>query len=711
MATLEKIRSKSVFLIVVIGLALLAFIVGDALTNSRNLFGDHTTVAKVGDVKVDFPEYQRRRDELSNRIEEGRRQNPEAYAQYDPQVLPQGALDQLIAEKLVSRAAEKLGIRTSAEQLRFYMLDRPVNPNIGNIIQQMNQAGMQVTTPGQAYEVIFNPKRNGLTQAQVAGLQSAWLALEEETKGMIARGIYQQLLQGAIRPNELDKKALFDDFVTTRAISVAYKPFENLDEKTYPVSDAEIQALYDKEKNRFLLAEPVKSVSFIAVNIMPSANDVATSHKLAARAVKELKDSASTISKDLKKEGVVTRHKEMRASDITNGALKTILASTPRDSVRLLSDDTHGFNIVKVGSRFTAVDSLQVQLVQVAGPVLSKKVLAELNNGLPVDSLISRFPIDSVAAAPAEWVALYDQKGKVDGLNTAQLDSLKAHPGRFTTMMESSEITLLGKITAQSAPVEIYEYDEVGYALKPSRTTVQDELSKLEKFLAANPTAEKFAANAAAAGYSVQDLDLNASTPAVPLLGMQDRFYPESRQVVRWVVIDGKPGNVSRVYESKDTDNPALYAVAVKEAYDEYVPATNKNVKEYLTERIRRDKAGDAMVKMYSSKGKTTQEVAAAMQVEPNEVASFRFSPNGAVPDAIVAGRIMGSKAGTPVIVVKGDNGVYAFQVKNTKKEPFKYDDNQYTQQYLQTLNIAFDEMLKGSKKYVNNAYKFEGGD
>ena len=44
MATLEKIRSKSVLLIVIIGVALLAFIVGDALTNSRNLFGDHTTV-------------------------------------------------------------------------------------------------------------------------------------------------------------------------------------------------------------------------------------------------------------------------------------------------------------------------------------------------------------------------------------------------------------------------------------------------------------------------------------------------------------------------------------------------------------------------------------------------------------------------------------------------------------------------------------------
>ena len=45
MATLEKIRSKSVLLIIVIGVAMLAFIIGDALTNSRNNFGDHTTIA------------------------------------------------------------------------------------------------------------------------------------------------------------------------------------------------------------------------------------------------------------------------------------------------------------------------------------------------------------------------------------------------------------------------------------------------------------------------------------------------------------------------------------------------------------------------------------------------------------------------------------------------------------------------------------------
>ena len=89
MATLEKIRSKSVFLIVVIGIALLAFIVGDAITNGRSLFGSGSTIASLGDAKVDISEYQSR----LNMYQEA---NPDA----DVQELSQATIDALINEKL-----------------------------------------------------------------------------------------------------------------------------------------------------------------------------------------------------------------------------------------------------------------------------------------------------------------------------------------------------------------------------------------------------------------------------------------------------------------------------------------------------------------------------------------------------------------------------------------------------------------------------------
>ena len=48
MATLEKIRSKSILLFTIIIVALLAFILGDFFTSGRSLFGNGTTVAKIG---------------------------------------------------------------------------------------------------------------------------------------------------------------------------------------------------------------------------------------------------------------------------------------------------------------------------------------------------------------------------------------------------------------------------------------------------------------------------------------------------------------------------------------------------------------------------------------------------------------------------------------------------------------------------------------
>ena len=65
MATLEKIRSKSVILFTVIIVALLAFILGDFLTSGRSFFGPGDTVASADGVDVKFDEYQKKTQELS----------------------------------------------------------------------------------------------------------------------------------------------------------------------------------------------------------------------------------------------------------------------------------------------------------------------------------------------------------------------------------------------------------------------------------------------------------------------------------------------------------------------------------------------------------------------------------------------------------------------------------------------------------------------
>ncbi len=103
MATLEKIRNKSVLLFVIIIVALLAFILGDFLTSGRTYFGSPTTVAKAGDVSVDYQAYQNRISEISEQNQRnGRNLSSDAVAAE--------ALNSLISEGLMSREYERLGI-------------------------------------------------------------------------------------------------------------------------------------------------------------------------------------------------------------------------------------------------------------------------------------------------------------------------------------------------------------------------------------------------------------------------------------------------------------------------------------------------------------------------------------------------------------------------------------------------------------------------
>lgn len=700
-------------LIVIIGVALLAFIVGDALTNSRNLFGDHTTVAKIGGKKIDYTEYQRKREELNQQLEQLKQTNPQQYANFDNQTLGQMAVEQLVSERLLDDAVKNAGIESSPEQLRFFVLENPINREaMSNIIQQLNAAGFSVQTPAQAYEVVFNPGRNGMSEQQAKPFQNAWVAMEEETKQLIKRQKYQQLVVGTVKANDLDKKALYNDYVATNNVSLAYRPYGAIDEKKYPVSESEINAAYNEEKALFEVVEPTKEVSFIAINIAASDADRAAAKALAQNTLKALSDSAANgLPANIKKEGVVMTRTTQRLSDLHNSAVKDFVSSAKAGEVSMVTENLRGFDIVKMGKRSYEVDSMQINLVQVVGDKLPAKVTSQLNAGLSVDSLVKVFGADSVFVQKEQWIPLYSQAGPTNAFAASQLDSLLQSGGKYISIMTSPQGAVLAKIVKQNAPVEVVEFEEYNYQLNPSAKTVNDEIAKFEKYLDKNNTAELFSKNAAAAGYNVQNFQFTQSTPAVPRMAGYNQYFPESRQVVRWAMIDGKPGQVSHIYESKDASAPMLYAVAVDAAYDKFVPVSNTEVKNYLTNKVRRQKAGKDLVAEYQKGGKTLEAVAKAMGVSPRELSSFRMSRGMGVNDAKVLGQIAGSKADKKLVVVQGEDGVYAYVVNSSSKADMPYNEANYEQQYFQLVNPNLEQMLRGGENVINKSYKFEGGE
>jgi len=134
MATLEKIRSKSVLLFVIIIVALLAFILGDFLTSGRNYFGSGTTIAKVGDVKVDYNDYQTRMNEEQQR----QQQNPQQ-RQIDNGVQTMSVINDLLVEKMLEKEYEDLGITVTDAEISEAMTGEMPHPVAQQFIVTMSQ--------------------------------------------------------------------------------------------------------------------------------------------------------------------------------------------------------------------------------------------------------------------------------------------------------------------------------------------------------------------------------------------------------------------------------------------------------------------------------------------------------------------------------------------------------------------------------------------
>lgn len=195
MATLEKIRNRSALLIAVIGLGLLAFILGDAFSSSRSFLGIGSTLAKVNGQKIDIQDFQAKYNEMS----EGRNN-----ADVDPSALQQEVLDQMINEKLLEKAYKDLGINVSDAFLSDLLIGKYADR--GPAAQLAQQAG--AASPAELHDMIFNPAKYQLTAEQVAPLRAQWLEIEDEAAQSIKQQLMQNLLDGALQANDIDREAV-----------------------------------------------------------------------------------------------------------------------------------------------------------------------------------------------------------------------------------------------------------------------------------------------------------------------------------------------------------------------------------------------------------------------------------------------------------------------------------------------------------------------
>lgn len=245
MATLQKIRSHGVVLLLVVGLAMLAFILGDAINSGSSFFNlKNRKVAVIEGQDITPEEYQAAIEETTKLMEIQYGQSnfdEEMTVQIREQVW-----QQMLMERLLSTQAEKIGLAVTDEE-------------VDNFLDQ-NRQNMR---PEFLESTVFR------TMIRVESLQRK----------------YMTLVQSLVRPNSLDAEFAFEartNFANAQYVMASYAAIAD---STIEVSEQDLKALY-KERKHLFKQKPNREIAYIVFADDPSKKDF-TDTEEAIKAVEE----------------------------------------------------------------------------------------------------------------------------------------------------------------------------------------------------------------------------------------------------------------------------------------------------------------------------------------------------------------------------------------------------------------------------------------
>ena len=249
MAILSQIRQKSLLAIVVIGICLFAFIIGD-LINSNLLTQSSRNIGSINGKDIPFEEF---RVKVDN-VEKGGQGTTQAQAVNQ-------VWDQEISIALLREQFEKLGLGAGKKQIIEVLKqsqDIGQNPQFQNEAKEFDlakfQEFMKTATPEQRKMLGDREKDASLN------------AMYQSYATMIKAAVYTTTAEAKLK-YEMEADKVTFDYVTV--------PYSTIKDSDVKVTDDEIVAFMKKNEKKYK-ADANKEIEYVVIEDKPSVEDEAT---------------------------------------------------------------------------------------------------------------------------------------------------------------------------------------------------------------------------------------------------------------------------------------------------------------------------------------------------------------------------------------------------------------------------------------------------
>lgn len=676
MAALGKIRSKGVLLICIISLGLFAFIAEEAFRSCESSSNDaRQQVGEVLGEKINVTEFQKLVDEYTEVIKMQQGQdnlNEDQLNQVKDMVW-----NTYVQTKLIENETKKLGLTVTDAELQN-VLTEGTNPMLMQTPFVNQQTGRFDVNALKKFLAEY--KAQGQANPQLAKqydtIYKYWTFIEKTLRQQLLAQKYQGLFAHCFLSNKVEAQMAFNDQNQESQIQLAALSYSSIDDNKVQISDADLKAKYDEVKGRFKQYVESRDIKYVDVQVKASAADRAALQKEFAgysQALASATDASDVVRKSTSLVNYlgVPVSRDAYPYDIAQRLDSMAVGSTSK-VFENNSDNT--LNVIKLVSKQLLPDSVQYRQIQVAGATAEESAKR-------ADSIYNALK----AGADFEVIAKkYGQTGEKTWLTTRQYQSapsLDHNTKDYIMSLNTMSVNELKNVALSQGNLIVQVVDRKGMINKYvaavvkknvtfSKDTYSAAYNKFSSFVSANLTADAIVKNAAKAGFNVQERK-DVTTAEHNLAGIRS-----TRDAMRWL-FDAKKGDVSPLYECGDNDH--LLVVVLDNINNVgYRSLDDAQVKEYVKGEVLKDKKAEMlMAKLNGVKSVAAAKAKGANVSTVNQVtfAAPVFVPATGASEPALSGAVAATAKGKFCkLPVKGNAGVYVFEVTNKTQRPGKFD-------------------------------------
>lgn len=714
MAALGKIRSKGGILVGAIGLALFAFLVGDAARSCDGIKGEaRQQIGEILGKKISVQDYQKLIDEYQSAIKfTMQRDNltDQELKQVEDQVW-----QQLVSNRVIEADAEKVGLTVTEKEIQN-VLNEGTNPMLVQTPFVNQQTGrFDVNALKQFFDSYNKAKAAKSPQVeQMQAIYDYWLFVEKNLRAQLLGQKYQALLASCVLSNKAEAKMAFKDNNEESQIQLASLAYSTVKDADVKVTDDDLKAKYAELKPAFRQNVETRDIKFVDFQIKASAADRSQVVKEMNNFQKQLAsaaDPAAVVSKsgsEIPYLGLPVSNKAYQQYPDIASKIDSLSVGTT-GVVENAQDNT--LNIIRVLSKAQLADSIQFRQINIAAAT-------------PDEARAKADSIQKALAGGADFDALakrYGQTGEkvwFTGQQYEMAPSMNQDNRTFVNALLNGEVNATQNLALTQGNIILQVLDKKAFTTKTtaavikkvvdfSKATRSNAYNKFSEFVAKSSTVADLEKNAPKSGYQVQSLN-DISTAEHYVGGI-----PGTHDALKWL-FEAKQGEVSPLYECGNNDH--LLVIALTAVHPQgYRSWDDAQVKEILKREVIKDKKAEKL--MAKLKGVNSIAAAQAKGAKVSSVNQITFAApafvqaTGSVEPAL-SGAVAGTAAGKfSKAPVKGNAGVYVFQVvKKSMRAGSKYDETLVMQQAAQANmqlvgNFMQDLILKA--KVVDNRYLF----